>query len=155
MRVSRHQMFMNIARAVSQRSTCPRLNVGAIVIVNKRVVSIGYNGSPPHIPHCTEVGCQISESGGCTRSIHAEANALRFVPVGLRNQPKEVYITDSPCSVCVERIINGIVEAVYFENFYRDDTGIQRLLEFNIRVHRIVPSGYMIDQRNGHIAEAR
>lgn len=77
MRISREQMFMDIAEIVAKRSACLRNNVGA-VIVNKEnnIVAIGYNGVPSGIPHCTSECC----IKGCSLAIHAEDNAIRRMP---------------------------------------------------------------------------
>jgi dCMP deaminase len=51
-RISLQQMFMNIAFEVSKRSTCARVNVGAIIVKNQRIVSMGWNGAPSGKKHC-------------------------------------------------------------------------------------------------------
>ncbi len=67
--------FLNIAKDVASRSTCPRASVGAVIVKGNRVLSTGYNGAPPGEPHCTEVGC-LMENGHCERTVHAETNAV-------------------------------------------------------------------------------
>ena len=48
--------FMNIAREVSTRSTCPRKHVGAVIVRDKTILSTGYNGSVRGLPHCDDAG---------------------------------------------------------------------------------------------------
>lgn len=67
--------FLNIAKEVSKRSTCPRASVGAVIVKDHRILSTGYNGAPPGEPHCTDVGC-LMENNHCERTIHAETNAV-------------------------------------------------------------------------------
>jgi len=67
--------FLNIAREVATRSTCPRASVGAIIVKDNRILSTGYNGALPGEPHCFEVGCLIVNNH-CERTIHAETNAV-------------------------------------------------------------------------------
>jgi dCMP deaminase len=67
--------FMNIAKDVAARSTCPRASVGAVIVKDKRILSTGYNGAPPGEAHCTEVGC-LMINNHCERTIHAETNAV-------------------------------------------------------------------------------
>ena len=104
--------FMEIADKVKDRSTCPRRQVGAIIVKDKRIKGTGYNGSPPGLAHCDEVGCLIVE-GKCKRTIHAEVNAI------LETSPEErsgatIYITDEPCMECTKVIIaSGITRVVY------------------------------------------
>lgn len=67
--------FMNIAKDVASRSTCPRASVGAVIVKDNRILSTGYNGSPSGEPHCTEIGC-LMINNHCERTIHAETNAV-------------------------------------------------------------------------------
>ncbi len=152
MRISRHQMFMEIAHVVSKRSTCPRLNVGAVIVINKKVVSIGYNGSLPGEPHCTDVGC-LMENGGCKRTIHAEINAINGIPQGLGGHPSSLYVTSSPCGPCRKAIIKhpGII-SVYYDQPYRDES-INLLLPYGISVYRVTPSGSVINQDTGEVCD--
>ena len=75
MRQSREDYYLEIARVVSTRSTCPRASVGAVIVKDHRIVATGYNGAPSGEPHCTDVGCQLVD-GHCSRAIHAETNAV-------------------------------------------------------------------------------
>ena len=74
MRIGRHQLFINIAREMAKRSTCFRLNVGAVVTSENNLVSCGYNGAAPGEPHCQGNDCPLSDEGGCISSLHAESN---------------------------------------------------------------------------------
>jgi dCMP deaminase len=67
--------FMNIAKEVASRSTCPRASVGAVIVKDNGILSTGYNGAPSGEPHCLEVGCLIINNH-CERTIHAETNAV-------------------------------------------------------------------------------
>src|SRR4030043_2026891 len=67
--------FLNIAKEVASRSTCPRASVGAVIVKDNRILSTGYNGAAPGEEHCTEVGCLL-ENDHCQRAIHAETNAV-------------------------------------------------------------------------------
>src|SRR3989338_7278239 len=67
--------FMSLARIIASRGTCNRLYTGAVLVKDKRIISTGYNGSPPGLPHCDEVG-HLLEDGHCVRTIHGEHNAI-------------------------------------------------------------------------------
>lgn len=67
--------FMKIAHAVSERSTCDRAFVGAVLVLDKRILTTGFNGSPAGQPHCDEIG-HLLVDGHCARTIHAETNAI-------------------------------------------------------------------------------
>jgi len=75
MRTSWDQYFLNIAKDVALRSTCPRALVGAVIVIDNHILSTGYNGAAPGEPHCTDVGCLL-ENHHCQRAIHAETNAV-------------------------------------------------------------------------------
>ncbi len=119
-RVDWHRYFMNNAREVAQRATCPRKHVGAVIVRDKRILSTGYNGSLRGLPHCDEVGC-LMEDGHCTATVHAEANAiLQAAMNGDRTEGAEIYTTASPCWNCFKLIANGGLQAIYFGEFYRE-----------------------------------
>jgi dCMP deaminase len=75
MRKDWDKYFMDIAFMVSERSTCPRLHVGAVLVNDKRIKATGYNGSPKGFPHCDEAGC-LMVNNHCVRTIHAEKCGL-------------------------------------------------------------------------------
>jgi dCMP deaminase len=110
--------FMEITFQVARRSTCPRAAVGAVIVRDKRILTTGYNGSPTHLPHCTEVGC-LMVNGHCVRTLHAEQNAIiQGALHGVNVAGGTVYVTHQPCLVCAKMIINaGIVRVVYAGNY--------------------------------------
>ncbi len=160
MRISRHNMFMEIARVVARRGTCPRLCVGAVVVRDrKHIVSIGYNGAPSGAKHCTEVGCLIDPGNGvsCIRADHAEYNALREASIalaGVRSDDISLYVTHSPCGQCAEAIVESNVTSVYFETPYRSPAGLTVLAEAGIGIFRVMPNGYIIEGTEGRLIEA-
>lgn len=104
-RPSWDEYFLNIAKAVSARATCPRASVGAVIVRDNRIISSGYNGAPAGEPHCTEVGC-LMENGHCQRAIHAETNAVaEAARFGLATEGATLYYWDSlgrEASSCVK-----------------------------------------------------
>lgn len=153
MRISRPQMFLEIAQVVAKRATCFRLNIGAVVVHDRRCVSIGYNGPPAGEPHCYGSRCPLSASGGCSRSVHAEINAIERIPKELIAGPLELYTTHSPCENCAQAILmHPGITTVYFSETYRNS---QHLEWFNgkKKVYRILPSGTTIDHFTNEIVE--
>jgi dCMP deaminase len=120
-RPSWDEYFMDIARQVAKRSTCPRAAVGSVIVKDRRILTTGYNGSPMGLPHCTEVGCLIVE-GHCVRTLHAEQNAIIQAALhGVSVKESTIYVTHQPCLNCAKMIINaGIVRVVYGGD-YPDD----------------------------------
>lgn len=83
-RVYRNEYYLNIAHAVSQRSTCIRRKYGAIIVKDDRIISTGYNGAPTGCSHCSDIGTCWRQDNNIPsgqqyekcRSVHAEANAI-------------------------------------------------------------------------------
>jgi dCMP deaminase len=151
MRISRHQMYMDVACAVAKRSTCYRLAVGAVIVINKNIVAFGYNGPPPGEVHCTGITCP---SGHCTRAVHAEINALNKMPVH-RGYPIDAYLTESPCEECAYELASYGITNVYFLHQYRLTEGIDWLVREGIGVYRMTDSGYVTDYETGELLEDR
>jgi dCMP deaminase len=160
MRYSRENMFMEMARAASKRSTCCRLNVGALVVLHNNPVSVGYNGAPPKQPHCGGDDCPGMVPGQCP-SIHAEANALRkaceLVDAG---QSVDLYLTHSPCSACsfLIRECDLYIKRILFEVPYRSTQHLSMFheeypspllgaedLTRSTEVYEVAPSGYITE----------
>lgn len=124
-RIDREMMFMQITKVVAKRSTCLRAQVGATIILDNRVVSMGYAGAPSRLEHCTESGCKM-EDGHCVRTVHAEANAIAFAAkAGIPTDGAEMYITHSPCTNCAKLIINSGIRRVTYQEYWGD--GIELL----------------------------
>jgi len=124
--------FMGLAIAASKRSTCDRAFVGAIIVKDKDVISTGYNGSPPGLPHCDDVGHFMVEDH-CSRTIHAETNAiLRAARNGVSIKGATIYTTHSPCLNCAKMIIGAGIVKVVSKQIYRDSTALNLISEANI-----------------------
>lgn len=153
-RISRHQAFMLCAQVWAQRSTCMRRNVGAVIVIDGRIVSHGYNGPASGEPHCIGARCMPPNSPGCIRAIHAEANALKHTPNSLARTKKILYTTESPCMACASLIVNeGTFVEVYYANEYRVNTPINYLIGQGIKVFNLTPSGFVIDKSNNELLE--
>lgn len=121
-RISKPWMFMEMADAASNRSTCRRNKVGVVItdLAGTSVVSIGYNGNARGLPN----DCDRDTPGDCG-CIHAEVNALIKAP--FHQGPLVLYSTLSPCPDCAKLIINSAVRHVVYRDMYRDSTGIYYL----------------------------
>lgn len=142
-------MFMGIARVASKRSTCYRLNVGAVLVKDRNVIAIGYNGAPPKAEHCGGSTCAWFNGTACA-VIHAEENALKRA-TELEVRDAELYVTHSPCSKCAELIIDRGLSAVYFEALYRLTGPVEKLIDHHVSVYQVLPSGYLINQRTKEV----
>lgn len=145
-RITRAQMYMEIAHVVAKRSTCMRLNVGAVLVHHGSIVSIGYNGAPPGEPHCDTTDC-LSSGRSCGRTIHAERNALDRYHGDARDL--DLYVTHSPCAVCYDYIYGTYkVERIFFGAEFRSVEHLQNDL-FDMQLYRVMPSGLVVDWRTG------
>jgi dCMP deaminase len=127
--------FMAMARVVSARGTCDRLYSGAILVKNKRIIGTGYNGSPPGLPHCNEVG-HLMEEGHCVRTIHGEHNALLQAASqgGTSTEGSTMYTKYNPCVHCTKYIIACGVKRVVIGKIYRNPKALDILREAGIEV---------------------
>lgn len=98
---------MEIAKVVAQRGTCDRARVGAVLVKDKKIVSIGYNGSPSGQPHCDDVGHNMVE-GHCVRTVHAEDNCLSYALKHAEKGEYTLYVTHLPCSFCLAKILQNM-----------------------------------------------
>ena len=131
-RPSMIQVYLGFANLVSQRSTCKRLQVGAVITTAdmEQVLALGYNGNAKGFPN----ECDSDEPGQCG-CIHAEVNAL--IKCGKKDGSKLLFTTVSPCKHCAKLIINSGFTDVYYLEDYRSSAGLMILRQAGITVRRI------------------
>lgn len=114
-RPSWDQYFMMAAKLAATRATCLQRKVGSVVVKNRRIITTGFNGSPPGLPHCTEVGCLIFSDRGntCQRVIHSEHNAVLQDSANLDGAT--LYTSFLPCLNCMKIIISAKIKQVVYE----------------------------------------
>jgi len=133
--------FMDIAGRVATRSTCPRRSVGAIIVMNKRILATGYNGAPSGMDHCIDVGCLMVD-GHCVRTLHAEQNAIiQAARFGVSTQGAEIYVTSSPCLNCAKAIINAGITKVWYWDGYPDEIAVQFLDAAGVKLEKLDMGG--------------
>jgi dCMP deaminase len=121
--------FLKIAAAVSERSTCDRALVGCVLVLDKRILTTGFNGSPAGQPHCDEVGHLMIE-GHCVRTIHAETNAIIQAALhGVTTRGATCYVTHFPCLNCTKVLINAGITRLVYSVAYRKDAVAQEFLQ--------------------------
>lgn len=145
MRPSWNEYFMEITRVISSRSTCLRRKVGAIIVLERRIISTGYNGAPSGLKHCDEVGCLRKDlkipSGQrheLCRGLHAEQNAIIQAAVyGVSVRGGTLYATHSPCIVCAKMLVNADIEKIICQEGYPDELTNEMLKAADIPLHII------------------
>lgn len=131
--------YLDLAKMVSQRSTCLRRHYGAVIVKNDEVISTGYVGAPRGRKNCSDMGECIrkrmnvprGERYELCRSVHAEMNAIisasrnqmigsSLYLVGLETDGSGYIKNANSCSMCKRAIINAGIEKVYIRDT-RDD----------------------------------
>lgn len=130
-RIDWDNYFMYQALLLSQRATCERLKVGAVLVKGNRIVSTGYNGSVSGDAHCTAKGCYLQD-GHCVRTLHAEANAIiQCAKLGVSTDDTTIYVTHFPCLQCTKQILQAGVTEICYLNNYRNNEYAEHL--YNIK----------------------
>ena len=146
MRPTIDEYFMNIAKVVATRSTCLRHHVGAVLVIDKHIISTGYNGSPRGFPHCLDIGCLRDEEGiesgtrtEICRGVHAEQNAIsQAARHGIGTEGTTLYCTHQPCSTCAKMIINAAITRVVYEIDYPDSMGLKLLIQADVEIKHYI-----------------
>jgi dCMP deaminase len=144
------EYFMNIARVVATRSNCVKRKVAAVITVDRRIISTGYNGTPRGVTNCNEGGCPRCNSfgpggadlGECVCS-HAEENSItQSAYHGVSVRGATIYSTFCPCLMCTKMIINaGIAEVVFSAEYPLGDVSLRLLREAGVKVRKLGAEG--------------
>jgi dCMP deaminase len=130
--------YMQTARTFAELSSAQRLHVGAIIVKEDRIISIGYNGMPAGWSNICE---DVSEDGALKTKpevLHAETNALAKLARSTESgNNATLFVTHSPCLECAKLIYQSGIGHVYYETNYREDIGIKFLEKSGVKVERL------------------
>ena len=135
--------FVELTKLVSTWSTCLRRQVGAVIVKDRRVLAIGYNGAPEGVKNCLERGeCLRDKLGiqsGTRRemcySVCAEQNAIaQAARMGHNIQGSTIYCSLTPCSTCARLMINAGIKRIVCLDDYPDDFSKQILKEAGVEI---------------------
>jgi len=117
-RPSWDEYFMKQCDLVATRATCNRKHVGAVVVLDNRILATGYNGSLPGLSHCDDIG-HMMEGSHCVRTVHAEVNAIaQAAKSGVRLDGATLYCNTFPCWNCFKAVVSaGIIGIVYDDEY--------------------------------------
>ena len=127
------EAHMAAATAYANLSHAERNKVGAVIVKDNRVISVGYNGMPAGWEN-------VCEHGATTKRevLHAESNALMFAArTGMATNDCDLVVTLSPCFECAKLILQAGIKAVYYKEQYRDPDGIAFLKKSKIKVKHV------------------
>lgn len=135
---------MQAAEVYAKLSTARRLQVGAIIVKDDRIISIGYNGMPAGWDNNCEEEIVVAVVDGVPQReikelktrpevLHAEANAIAKVARSSESAENSVlFVTHAPCIECAKLIYQSGVSKVYFKHHYRDQSGLTFLNKASI-----------------------
>lgn len=128
---------MQAAHLYAELSTARRLKVGALVVKDDRIISIGYNGMPAGWDN----NCEHEVNGELKTKLevlHAETNAIaKLARSSESGLDADLFVTHSPCLDCAKIIFQSGIRRVYYATDYRDDSGIIFLKNSGVEVERI------------------
>jgi dCMP deaminase len=135
--------FMDTAARFAQLSSAKRLQVGAVVVQDNRIISIGYNGMPSGWTNeCEEkVWDKTGDYELKTKPevIHAEANAIsKLARDGERGLGADLFCTHAPCIECAKIVYGAGIKKMYYRHSYRDTAGIDFLQKCGVEVEQVV-----------------
>jgi len=122
--------FINIAKEIASASKCVSKQVGAVIVKDGRILSTGYNGTPPGYTNCTDHWdgeyTKDHHEWSKTYEIHAEMNAIIWAArEGISINGATIYVTLEPCSDCSKNIIaSGIKRIVYDKSYEHTNSDV-------------------------------
>jgi dCMP deaminase len=144
-RLTWNEYFMKLSWLVSERSTCLRHKIGAVITKDRRILTTGYNGAPTKTKDCFSLGClrnklniKSGQNHEICRAIHAEQNAiLQCGYHGITIKNSILYCTHSPCILCAKMIANSGIKKVFIEIEYPDKNFESIFLEAKIKFYKL------------------
>ena len=134
--------YMKTAETFAELSYARRLHVGAIVVKDDRIISIGYNGMPAGWDNNCENVIQHSDDTTSLKTkpevLHAETNAIaKLAKSNESGLGATMFITHAPCLDCAKLIYQSGISSVLYRDAYRDTGGITFLEKSGIKVEQI------------------
>ena len=125
--------YMEVAKIFANLSYAKRLHVGAIVVKDDRIISIGYNG----MPGGWDNDCEDENFKTRPEVLHAESNAIaKLAKSNDSGVDADIFVTHSPCIECAKLIYQSGIKRVFYGEDYRDDAGIRFLKASGVEVHK-------------------
>jgi dCMP deaminase len=135
--------YMDVAESFAKLSSAVRLQVGAIVVKDDRIISIGYNGMPSGWDNECEDTFHHHELGTCTtvtkaEVLHAETNAIaKLAKSSESGLGATMFVTHAPCIDCAKLVYQSGIDTVYYKNDYRSTQGLDFLTKSNVNLVKV------------------
>ena len=139
--------YMDVAERFAELSSARRLHVGAIVVKDDRIISIGYNGMPSGWDNNCEDEIRYPDAEGVTLKtkpevLHAETNCIaKLAKSNESGLGATMFITHAPCLDCAKLIYQSGIGSVLYRNSYRDTSGVTFLEKSGIQVTQVKNRG--------------
>lgn len=136
------QAYMKTAEIFAELSHARRLHVGAIVVKDDRIISIGYNGMPSGWDNDCEDVIQYADDTTSLKTkpevLHAETNAIaKLAKSNESGDGAVLFVTHAPCLDCAKLVYQSGLNTVFYRNDYRDDSGILFLKKAGVTVEKL------------------
>ena len=137
--------YMKTAETFAELSHARRLHVGAIVVKDDRIISIGYNGMPAGWDNDCEYEVIVEDGEDYLTELktrpevlHAESNAIaKLAKSNDSGDGADLFVTHAPCIECAKLIYQSGIRRVYFGENYRDDSGVKFLEKSGIEITKV------------------
>jgi dCMP deaminase len=135
--------FMKTAETFAELSHARRLHVGAIIVKDDRIISIGYNGMPAGWDNNCEDELRwpnghIAHLKTKPEVLHAETNAIaKLAKSSESGAGASIFITHAPCLDCAKLVYQSGINSVYYRNTYKNEDGIDFLKKCNVKVEKV------------------
>lgn len=138
-RTSFNETYMEIVEIIARRSTCLRKKVGSVIVVDRRIISHGYNGVVSGEEHCCDRGkClkDLKNDENYKPCVHAEQNAICLCAKrGLAIKGAILYVNADVCVTCAKLIVScEIATVVVKRDFKGNNEGIDFLKNHGVEV---------------------
>jgi dCMP deaminase len=131
------EAYMQTAKIFADLSHARRLHVGAIVVKDDRITSIGYNGMPAGWDNNCEDEIN-NELRTRPEVLHAESNAISKLARSSESGDGSVmFITHAPCIDCAKLIFQSGIRQVFYGEEYRSRDGIEFLEKCRVEVQQV------------------
>ena len=139
--------YMKTARLFAEHSSAIRKKVGAVIVKDDRIISIGYNGMPsgwdntcedvvtPTLPYMSGDGPTLKTK---PEVLHAESNAIAKLAKSTESgDGASMFITCAPCVECAKMIYQSGIKEVFYGEEYRNNDGIEFLNKCGLSVKQL------------------
>lgn len=142
MKTKLKEAYMKTAETFAELSHARRLHVGAIIVKDDRIISIGYNGMPAGWDNNCEDIVQHSDDTTSLKTkpevLHAETNAIAKLAKSTESgRDATMFITHAPCLDCAKLIYQSGINAVFYRDAYRSEDGISFLKQSGVTVEKL------------------